>query len=201
MGSQLHDVPTPSDGPERRKPSFKIRRAAPDDLAAVADIGSRVFSATFGHSVTEQQLQTYLDEAYSAAAIAADFADPNKIIIVATGSDGSSEGGARVVVVGFAQLTQGSREPCVEHLPAAIELQRLYVDSAFHGQGVGSVLMQEAERVARGLGCGNIWLGVWEENHRAQAVYAKLGFSKVGKHDFDVGGDIQTDEILVKALA
>ncbi|OAQ88805.1 protease synthase and sporulation negative regulatory protein PAI 1 [Purpureocillium lilacinum] len=197
MGSQLHDAPTPGSAMVT-KPAFKIRRAASGDLAAIADIGSRVFSATFGHSVTEQQLQNYLDEAYSQAAIAAEFADPNKTIIVATAPGDATES-ARVV--GFAQLTQGSTEPCVEALPAVIELQRLYVDSAFHGKGVGKVLMQEAERIARDMGFINMWLGVWEENHKAQAVYSKLGFKKVGKHDFDVGGDIQTDEILVKALA
>ncbi|KAJ6439469.1 protease synthase and sporulation negative regulatory protein PAI 1 [Purpureocillium lavendulum] len=196
MGSQTFDAATSS--AMSSKQGFRIRRGGPEDMDAVADIGSRVFSATFGHSVTEQQLQNYLTEAYSQPAIAADFSDPNKTIIVATAAGAAATGSP---VVGFAQLTQGSSEPCVENLPATIELQRLYVDSAFHGNGVGKVLMQEAERIALDKGFKNMWLGVWEENHKAQAVYRKLGYEKVGKHDFDVGGDIQTDEILVKALA
>lgn len=176
------------------KQEFTIRPAVPEDAATIAIIGARVFSATFGHSVTEWQLQEYLDEEYSQEAIIADLEDPDKDIIVVT-----ELGVGRLV--GFVQLRRGSSEPCVENVPATIELQRLYVDLTYHGNGVGKVLMQEAERVARNMGFRNMWLGVWEENHKAQAVYRKLGYEKVGDHDFVVGGDVQRDEILVKALS
>jgi len=63
-------------------------------------------------------------------------------------------------------------------------------------------LMREAERVARAeMGCVTMWLGVWERNGPAQGLYiGKLGFERVGEHVFDVGGDLQTDWILVKRL-
>lgn len=46
-----------------------------------------------------------------------------------------------------------------------------------------------------------MWLGVWEENFNAQRVYEKLGYRRVGKHDFVIGGDVQTDFIMIKQLA
>jgi RimJ/RimL family protein N-acetyltransferase len=41
---------------------------------------------------------------------------------------------------------------------------------------------------------------VWEENHKAQRVYEKLGYKIVGDHDFVIGGVIQTDHIMLKEL-
>ncbi|KAF3353074.1 Myosin regulatory light chain cdc4 [Verticillium dahliae VDG1] len=128
-------------------PAPALRRATLQDAEAVSALGSSVFSATFGHSVTPQQLQAYLDESYSVAATARDIEDTQK------------------------DMT-----------------------------GVGKLLIHEAQRQARGQGFEHMWLGVWEENHKAAQMYAKLGFSVVGEHEFDVGGDIQTDRIMLKKL-
>ena len=38
-----------------------------------------------------------------------------------------------------------------------------------------------------------IWLGVWEENHRAINFYTKNGFVAFDKHIFVLGEDAQTD--------
>ena len=175
-------------------PAVEIRSARPHDAAAVRDIGIRVFSATFGHSVTPAQLRAYLDEAYAPAAVAADLADAAKDVLVATAPAGAP------AVVGFAQLSRGPPEACVDHLDAPVELQRLYVDASHHGRGVGRALVCEAERRAAAAGFRHLWLGVWEDNGRAQAFYARMGYAKAGRHDFVVGGDVQTDDIMVKAL-
>ena len=76
----------------------------------------------------------------------------------------------------------------------------VYVDLDAQGLGLGKTLLDEAETTARKQGYRHMWLGVWEENHRAQHVYKKNGYSRVGEHDFDLGGDIQTDHILIKEL-
>ena len=40
----------------------------------------------------------------------------------------------------------------------------------------------------------------WEENFKAQKVYERMGFRKVGQHDFKMGNCVQTDWILTKRL-
>ena len=45
-----------------------------------------------------------------------------------------------------------------------------------------------------------MWLGVWEENHRANAFYRKHGYAEVGEHVFMLGADAQRDLILAKIL-
>lgn len=70
----------------------------------------------------------------------------------------------------------------------------------FHGVGVGRLLVEKVEGIARDEGFVTLWLGVWEENFKAQKVYKKMGFMKVGSHDFVMGSCVQTDWILSKRL-
>lgn len=172
--------------------SVSLRLAALADAAAITQIGGKIFSATFGHSCTPEQMQKFLDEAYTVEATAKDIADPNKDVVVAVTEEGN--------ILGFALLTRGSSEPCVENVPDTVELQRLYVDTLAQGLGIGKRLILELEDMARKQGFSNMWLGVWEKNHRAREVYEKRGYARVGEHDFDVGGDIQIDHILLKKL-
>ncbi|KAK9235063.1 acyl-CoA N-acyltransferase [Lipomyces kononenkoae] len=172
--------------------SISIRSAGHEDVAAVAELGAHVFSTTFGHSVTTEQLQAYLTESYSIPATTKDVTDPMKDMIVATSQDGA--------IVGFALLTRGTSEPCIAQLESTVELQRIYVHPTYHGNGVGKILIKKLEDMAREQGFKHIWLGVWEENYKAQKVYEKQGYRVVGDHDFTIGDVVQTDQIMVKEL-
>lgn len=191
--------------PKDHPAGFQIRKAAPSDSEALAALGAEVFRATFAHSCTEEQLQAFLDEAYTPDAIARDIADSSKDVLVATdvddsGSSSSPSASGAGKLLGFAYLTRGSSEPCVAHLERPVELQRLYIALGAHGRGLGKALSLAADDLARQQGFRTIWLGVWEENHKAQAFYRKMGYEHIGEHVFDVGGDLQTDEIWWKAL-
>ena len=81
-----------------------------------------------------------------------------------------------------------------------MELKRLYVARAWHGQGVAQALMDAALDTARARGAQTLWLGVWERNPRAVAFYAKYGFVRVGEHTFVLGGDAQTDWLFARPV-
>ncbi|KAJ3494329.1 hypothetical protein NLG97_g4152 [Lecanicillium saksenae] len=199
---------------------IEIRKATLADAAGIVRIGRDVFTTTFGHSVPEPELLAYLDSAYTEPLITAELKDPAKDVIVAVhrhdshGPDTSpteaepDTGKALVAdgaVVAFAQLTRGTSvdEPCVAslaHAESSVELQRLYVDNSYHGKGIGSRLAGTTEDIARKEGFTHMWLGVWEENGVAARVYAKLGYSPIGFHDFAVGSIVQRDDILMKQL-
>ena len=176
------------------KPAAVLRPATPRDAEAIASLGARTFASSFGWSLPAPDLTAYLATSYSPSAIAKDIVDPNIDVIVACRDDGSD------TVIGFVQLTQGSIEPCVADAEGPIELQRLYVDEKCHGGGIGRALESEVERIAREKGFKTMWLGVWEENYKAQKAYDKFGFGKVGEHDFVMGTCVQTDWILAKTL-
>lgn len=190
--------------PPKDPAGFQIRKATVSDSKALAALGVEVFTATFAHSCTKEQLQAFLDEAYTPEAIAKDIADSSKDVLVATEEDdndsSSSTPGEGGKLLGFMYLTRGSSEPCVDHLERPVELQRLYIALGAHGKGLGKALSLAADERAREQGFKTIWLGVWEENHKAQAFYRKMGYERIGEHVFDVGGDLQTDEIWWKPL-
>ncbi|CZS98914.1 uncharacterized protein RAG0_07466 [Rhynchosporium agropyri] len=181
--------------PESASPSKResnIREANPKDIEAIASLGSRVFTASFGYSLSTRDLEAYLQSAYSIAAIISDLSNTNIDTIVATDSQDH--------VVGFSQLTRGTTEPCLEGMEKTVELQRLYVSEDCHGAGIGRKLANRVEELAREQGFVTMWLGVWEDNLKAQKVYEKLGYVKIGHHDFVMGDCVQTDWILSKKL-
>lgn len=172
-----------------------VREAKHTDALAISELGARVFSATFGHSVLASDLEAYLAESYSQSAILDDLNNPNKDTVIVCPGDNLDH------VLGFSILTRGTIEPCISHLSGkTVELQRLYVSEECHGQGLGKLLANQVEELARHQGYTSIWLGVWEGNVKALRVYERLGYHKVGDHDFVTGTCRQRDWVMLKDL-
>lgn len=178
----------------KTKRQSMIRPAEERDTREIANLGAKTFASTFGHSLPAADLQTYLETAFSHSAINSDLANP--LIDVFVAYDNSHLGR----VMGFVQLTQGTIEACLVGVENPIELQRLYIAEEYHGTGVGGALVRYVEQLARERGFATMWLGVWEENIKAQMVYERLGFKRIGEHDFVLGECVQTDWILMKIL-
>lgn len=173
--------------------NFKIRSAkGAKDAQAISTLGSQVYSQTFGYSLSAEDLNAYLTEAYSFSRIAEELSDPSKHFIVACNSQHE--------IVGFAQLTEGTTEDCIATEKQPVELQRLYIHQNYHGLRIGKYLIETAEEMARQKGFKTLWLGVWENNHTAQKVYERMGFVKVGMHGFKMGRCVQTDNIMKKPI-
>jgi GNAT superfamily N-acetyltransferase len=138
----------------------------------------------------------YLSETFTPERQAAEIADPAGAVLLAErrGASGDAE------LVGYAHLVSGPA-PAAVRGPAPMELRRLYVARAWHGQRVAQALMDAALDTARARGAGTLWLGVWERNPRAAAFYAKYGFTRVGEQRFVLGTDVQTDWLLARPLA
>ena len=170
--------------------TLSIRPADPGDAAALARFAARKFEETFAHSTSAADMAAYLVAHYSPEIQRSEIADPRTTTLVATDSGG---------VVGYAQIRDNDVPDGVDD-PRAIELVRLYVDRAWHGRGLAAGLMTRAESAARDRGARKMWLGVWENNHRANAFYRKLGYIQVGEHVFMLGADAQRDLILARAL-
>ena len=81
-----------------------------------------------------------------------------------------------------------------------IEIERIYVLQAYHDKHVGAALMKHCMDHASHSGYDTIWLGVWENNHRAVNFYKKWGFELFGSHPFILGDDHQTDVLMKKEL-
>lgn len=57
-----------------------------------------------------------------------------------------------------------------------LKLDRLYLDDAMRGQGIGSALVEYAKRETRRLGKSILWLERMDTNEATIAFYQKCGF-------------------------
>jgi ribosomal protein S18 acetylase RimI-like enzyme len=166
-----------------------FRDARENDAADLADIGRDTFVETFGHLYPPGDLRSYLDDTYSIDRMKDDLRDPQVEVRIAFS-------GRRMVAyckIGPVKLpTDTGPEP-------ALELHRVYVYQA--GQGVGRILLAWAIERARQRGAKNLFLGVWESNDRAIALYESRGFEKVGSYKFKVGDTLDDEFIMRLRLA
>lgn len=100
-------------------------------------------------------------------------------------------------LVGYIQLQINSKEM---YGNTPLELKRFYLLSDYHGKGIAGDMMNHVYEMAKGLGYKKMWLGVWEKNDRAVKFYKKNGFERISSHAFNMGGELQTDDIYLKQL-
>jgi ribosomal protein S18 acetylase RimI-like enzyme len=167
-----------------------IRRSNFEDTAAMRDVAIRSYTDTFADSNTPENMEAFFTESYSLSKLQDEYYEPLSVLYLAC--DGEK-------VVGFLRLRVND-EVKNELGENTIELQRLYIDTAYHGKQIGKNLMEKALIYARENRYDWIWLGVWERNFNAQHFYAKWGFEKFGEHVFQMGDDPQIDWLLKKKL-
>jgi ribosomal protein S18 acetylase RimI-like enzyme len=168
-----------------------IRRAATQDLALLGDLSVRTFREAFETFYKESDFTAFLEEAFHLEKLGRELADPACTFLFAE-LDGET--------IGYALVRQGPPEFCVKG-PDPIELVRIYTLQNAVGKGVGPALMAACIEVAKACDARTLWLGVWENNPRALAFYARHGFVDVGFHHFSVGSQLDVDRILVKDLS
>ena len=95
-------------------------------------------------------------------------------------------------IIGYLKLNVGSAQTELQD-DKALEIERIYVLKEFHGKKVGQLLYEKAIQIAKQKNVDYVWLGVWEENHRAVRFYKKNGFVPFDKHIFKLGHEEQTD--------
>lgn len=85
------------------------------------------------------------------------------------------------------QLRKGTSESCVDDIESKIQLQRLYISVNSQGLGIGRCLLDRAESEARSMGIGNVWVAVWDRNPKAEHIYRRQGYVRVGEMPFKLG--------------
>jgi GNAT superfamily N-acetyltransferase len=166
-----------------------------DELAAVA---ARTFPLACPPSTALENIASFIDANLSPARFAEYLTDPRHAILTAR-QDGR--------IVGYAMLIRGvddldipaDVQRAVEIRPAA-ELSKMYLLPDYHGAGVSTALMERTLTTAAGWGVRCVWLGVNQENLRAQRFYTKSGFTINGTRTFQVGDRRENDYVMVREV-
>lgn len=165
---------------------MKIRKINIDDLEALRNLSIQTFKETFEEVNTEEDMQKYLDENLSIEKLKTELENPNSEFYFAENND---------EILGYLKLN--FKDAQTEKLEENhFEIERIYVLKTFLGQKIGQILFDKAIEIGREKNLEYVWLGVWEENHRAIKFYEKNGFEIFGKHDFTLGEDVQTDLLM-----
>ena len=105
---------------------------------------------------------------------------------------------------GYTMLVTG--EPADADVAAALttrptaELSKCYVAPGHHGAGIAPALMDATLAAAAERGAVAVWLGVNQENAKAQRFYEKSGFTRVGVKRFLVGDRYEDDFVYERIL-
>ena len=164
--------------------SVDYRMATAADAEALAELGARTFTDTFGHLYQPDDLaiflQNHLPENWQK-----ELSDPAFEVRVA-----EQEGQP----VGYAKL--GPPHLPFEPRGEAAELRQLYVIEEVKGQGVAQALMEWVIERARDRRADHLYLSVFIDNHRARRFYEKYGFEPEGTYAFMVGSHADEDIVM-----
>ena len=184
---------TSGDEPSAGGASVRVAEAA--DVDRVAHVAAATFGLACPPTISPERVSAFITDVLSPERFADYLADPSRLVLVA------EEAGR---VVGYAMLVAG--EPADGEVRAAIrhrptvELSKIYVLPGSHGSGAARQLLDAGRDWAKDSGAAGLWLGVNQQNSRAQRFYTKNGFQVVGTKRFNVGGAEEDDFVMEQPL-
>ncbi|UGT42727.1 GNAT family N-acetyltransferase [Nocardia yamanashiensis] len=172
-----------------------VTLAEPQDAAALSDVAAITFPLACPPGMPPEDSAAFIAKTLSKERFEEYLADPGRTVLKAV---------AEEEIVGYAMLV--AAEPADPDVAAAItlrpvaELSKMYVLPGHHSGGVATPLMRAALDAARRAGNAGVWLGVNQENARAQRFYGKHGFEVVGTKTFRVGSQVCSDYVMQAQL-
>ncbi|MES2984435.1 MAG: N-acetyltransferase [Pseudomonadota bacterium] len=164
-----------------------VTQATHADCEAVAALATRTFIDTFGHLYTAENRDAHL-ASYFSPAFFKDALDSGDTLLML--HDGA-------VLIGYCKI--GRVRLPVKPIPAgAQEIHRVYVDKPYQGRGLGKALMLHILSLPRIATAPVVYLGVWEENLKAQALYKQYHFVPKGHYLYQVGDQFDKEIIMAR---
>jgi ribosomal protein S18 acetylase RimI-like enzyme len=156
-----------------------LTQAGNNDIQLIESLGRETYRQHFAHIWSESGLVTYLESHFSKAALIAQLKTPYLRYYIPYVND---------VAAGIFKVKISSQIPAAP-FDRGLELEKIYLLQQFTGRGIGRIIIQESEELARNEDQRFLWLDVLKSNARAKKLYESMGFSTVGEIVFST--DIQ----------
>jgi len=157
------------------------------DCEAVAALAQKTFLESFGHLYRPENRAAHVAEKFSTEFFTHALEAGDTILML--------HDAARLI--GYAKVGHLNLPMKPPIARGAQEIHRVYIDKEFQGRGLGKALMLHILSLPRIAAASAVYLGVWEENLRAQHLYTLYGFEPVGKYLYQVGD--QADQEIIMA--
>ena len=169
--------------------AIEIKKVTVTEIEQLQKIGTQTFLETFAEMNSEENMKQYLEDKFSINKLTSELSNPNSEFYFAI----LNKEPLGYLKVNFAKAQTELKDE------NGLEIERIYVLKEFHGAKIGQLLYNQALQIAKIHNLNYLWLGVWEENHRALNFDKKNGFIEFDKHLFKLGNDEQTD-LLMKLI-
>jgi len=157
----------------------------PAEIGRVAALAREIWNSHYVPIIGQEQVDYMVEVFQSASAISAQIANGYHYYLVQ-----EQEG-----VVGYFALVP-------DPASASMLLSKIYVLSAWRGQGVGRQIVAFSERLCAEHGFKTLWLTVNKCNTGSIAFYLSMGFKKEAEVVNDIGkGFVMDDYRMVKRIA
>jgi len=159
----------------------EIRPATLEDRALIRSISERTWPSTYGHIISQEQIDFMLDWMYSDESLATQFEKGHQFFIAQlNGSD-----------IGFCSVSKSDEGQ------GDYKLNKLYILPNIQKSGAGTALLNKAIEIAKAAGSTSLFLQVNKHNN-AYEFYLKKGFIKETEFKFDIGNGFYMDDYVMR---
>jgi GNAT superfamily N-acetyltransferase len=168
-----------------KQPSPQILPASETDLPAIARLARVVWRAHYPGIISTEQIDYMLAKMYSLETLREEI---------------------RLRAIRYERLFVGEEfAGFASHGPTdqakLFKLHKIYLHPAWHGQGLGTLLLRYCEREASKLGADRLVLTVNKRNSKAIAAYQRNGFAITDSVVVNIGGGfVMDDYVMAKEL-
>ncbi len=160
-----------------------ITRAGLPDRAFIRSVSERTWPSTYGHIISQEQINFMLDWMYSDASLEKQMNTGCEFYIASKQNDNGD-----IDAVGFCSVSPEE---------GAHKLNKLYVLPTAQGTGAGKALLNRSIEVAKAAGSISLFLQVNKQN-TAYTFYLKKGFIKELEFKFDIGNGFYMDDYVMR---
>lgn len=176
--------------------AIHVALAEPADAGKLAAVAARTFPLACPPAATPENIAAFVDTHLSVERFAQYLIDPDRVVLAAYDD---------APILGYCMLIRGVPDEDADVQRAvttrpSVELSKMYVLPDNHDSGVSAALMQAALAHAAAMAAKSMWLGVNQQNLRAQRFYAKHDFTINGTKTFHLGSRIENDFVMVRLL-
>jgi GNAT superfamily N-acetyltransferase len=172
-----------------------LRTATLTDCALIRSISERTWPSTYGHIISQEQIDFMLDWMYSDESLEKQM-DSGCVFYIASIKKENEQWGD----VGFCSVSPEEEENnSTEKVEGskAHKLNKLYVLPSAQGTGAGKALLVKAIEFAKAAGSSSLFLQVNKQND-AYTFYLKHGFVKEQEFKFDIGNGFFMDDYVMR---
>jgi len=177
----------------------QITLAGLSDRAFIRSVSERTWPSTYGHIISQEQIDFMLDWMYSDDSLEKQMHTGCEFYIASIKKENEEW-----EAVGFCSVSPDDEKKEGENNSTeklngltAHKLNKLYVLPAAQGTGAGKALLNQAIEVAKAAGSSSIFLQVNKLN-TAYTFYLKHGFIKEAEFKFDIGNGFFMDDYVMR---